>query len=85
MWKKDKGVITQCCLKKKKKQDTTGILRKGNLPNFEEGREGLRESISLEEIYKQNSDKGWKADVREGHANYKKQHMQRFGGKGRTL
>lgn len=45
-------------LKKKKKQDTTGILRKGNLPNFEEGREGLRESISLEEIYKQNSDKG---------------------------
>lgn len=44
--------------KKKKKQDTTGILRKGNLPNFEEGREGLRESISLEEIYKQNSDKG---------------------------
>lgn len=46
-----------------------GILRKGNLTNFEEGRQGLRENIPPEE---QSLEEAWKAQVREGHAKYEK-------------
>lgn len=46
-----------------------GILRKGNLKNFEERREGLRESMPPEERGRLRS------EVREEQANYKKKHM----------
>lgn len=49
-----------------------GIFRKGNLTHFKVGREGLRESIPPKATLEA---KPKRAEVREGHENYKEQRM----------